>query len=179
MDRDAILDALRAVGERLLDRDVRGDLYVVGGAAMALAYDLRRTTRDVDAVFEPKAVVYEAARAVAEERGLPPSWLNDGVKGFLAGDDPFDGPVLELPGLRVQGASPQMLLGLKVAAARVGEDDDDVRLLAGLLGLDDAEAVLDLAAAVMGTRRLSARSQFFVEAVLEGPDTDEEGAAGA
>lgn len=30
-------------------------MYVVGGAAMALAYASRRSTRDVDAVFEPSS----------------------------------------------------------------------------------------------------------------------------
>ncbi len=63
-------------------------MYVVGGAAIALAFDERRATRDIDAVFEPKNVVYEAAEVVAEQLGLPGGWLNDAVKGFLEGDDP-------------------------------------------------------------------------------------------
>ena len=32
---------------------VVADVFVVGGAAMALAYDAARVTRDVDAVFKP------------------------------------------------------------------------------------------------------------------------------
>lgn len=46
----------------------RGDFYLVGGAAIALASDARRTTRDVDAVFDRKLLVYE----VAAQRGLSP-----------------------------------------------------------------------------------------------------------
>lgn len=42
-------------------------MYVVGGAAIALAFDERRSTHDVDAVFEPKETVYEAAAVVAEQ----------------------------------------------------------------------------------------------------------------
>jgi hypothetical protein len=34
---------------------------------MALAYNDRRSTRDIDAVFVPKMVVYEAAAQVAED----------------------------------------------------------------------------------------------------------------
>jgi hypothetical protein len=49
----------------------RGDIYVIGGAAMAMAYDGRRSTRDIDAVFKPHGVVLEEARAVASELGLP------------------------------------------------------------------------------------------------------------
>ena len=83
MDRDDIVDALTALGRRLHDQGVTGDMYVVGGAAIALAFSERRSTRDVDAVFEPKMAIYEAAAAVAAERGLPVGWLNDAVKGFL------------------------------------------------------------------------------------------------
>lgn len=165
-DRDGVLRALRAVGRRLEAQGIQGDLYLVGGAAMAVAYDARRMTADVNAVFEPKMLVYEAAAAVAEEMGLPPDWLNDGVKTFLVGDDPYEGPSFDLPGLRVQAASPQMLLTLKVLAARVGEDDDDVALLARMLGMSDAEAVLDLVVGIAGERRVAARSSFFVRAVL-------------
>jgi Nucleotidyltransferase of unknown function (DUF6036) len=43
----------------LLDRGIRADLYVVGSAAIALAYDDRRSTRDIDTVFVPKAVLDE------------------------------------------------------------------------------------------------------------------------
>lgn len=105
MDRTEIVGALEALGEELHRRGVTGEMYIVGGAAIALAYDERRSTRDLDAVFEPKAVIYEAAAEVAERLGLPPGWLNDAVKGFLAGDDPEAAPVLDVPGLRCLAAS--------------------------------------------------------------------------
>lgn len=118
MDRAEIVAALTALGERLHARSIEGEMYVVGGAAIALAYSSRRSTRDIDAVFEPKAAVYQAAAEVAELRGLPVAWLNDGVKGFLVGSDPHAAPVLEVPGLRCLAASPRMLLALKVLAHR-------------------------------------------------------------
>lgn len=57
LDRASILTALRALGERLHDGGIVADLYVVGGAAMAMAFDARRSTRDIDAVFVPKTAV--------------------------------------------------------------------------------------------------------------------------
>ena len=59
---------------RLARRGVVADVYVFGGAAMALAYDARRATRDIDAVFQPHGVVLDEARAVAGELGLPVWW---------------------------------------------------------------------------------------------------------
>jgi hypothetical protein len=166
MDRGEIIDALEALAEELTQRGVSAEMYVVGGAAIALAFDERRSTRDIDAVFEPKQVVYEAAASVSERRGLPPGWLNDAVKGFLAGDDPAAAPVLDLPGLRCLTASPETLLALKVLAHRVGEDEADLRLLADEMGLASAEEVLAVAERTYGDR-LDPAARFFVEQVFE------------
>lgn len=162
MDRDEIVAALTSLGRRLEAEGVLGEMYVVGGAAMALAYGTRRSTRDVDAVFEPKMVIYRLAADVAAELGLAVGWLNDAVKGFLAGADPLAAPVLDVPGLRCLVASPGMMLALKVLAHRVGEDEDDVRLLAAILGLTSSDEVLEQAESVFGDR-LDVAARFFVE----------------
>ena len=165
MNRGEIVDALTALAAELERRGVSAEMYVVGGAAIALAFDERRATRDIDAVFEPKDVVYEAAAAVAEQRELPAGWLNDAVKGFLAGRDPAAAPVLDLPGLRCLTASPETLLALKVLAHRVGEDEDDLRLLAAELGLERADEVLAIAERTYGDR-LDPAARFFVEEIF-------------
>ena len=166
MDRDEIIAALTALAAELDRVGVSAEMYVVGGAAIALAFDERRSTRDIDAVFEPKNVVYEAAAVVAEHLGLPGGWLNDAVKGFLEGEDPAAAPVLDLPGLRCLTASPQTLLALKVLAHRVGEDEDDLRLLAAELGLEGADQVLAIAEKTYGDR-LDPAARFFVEQVFD------------
>ncbi len=91
MDRDQILQLLHELGDRLDGRGVRGEMFLVGGAAMALAYSTRRSTADLDAVFEPKLPIYEVAEAMGREHGLTPAWLNDAVMGFLPGPDPNAG----------------------------------------------------------------------------------------
>jgi hypothetical protein len=55
LDRARIEEAFRRLGDRLARRGVVADIYVFGGAAMALAYDARRATRDIDAVFKRMA----------------------------------------------------------------------------------------------------------------------------
>jgi hypothetical protein len=69
--RNEILEALQALGDELSARGVHGQIFIVGGAAMALAYSNRRVTKDIDAAFEPKSSIYEAAVKVAEDIGLP------------------------------------------------------------------------------------------------------------
>ena len=114
-----------------------------------------------------QTAIYAAAAEVSERLGLPPGWLNDAVKGFLAGDDPEAAPVLDVPGLRCLAASPRMLLALKVLAHRIGEDEDDVRLLARRLQIDTAAEVLALSEEVFGDR-LDPAARFFVEELFGG-----------
>ncbi len=62
LGRSDLERAFTALGDRLVKRGVVADLFVVGGAAMALAYDANRLTRDVDATFVPHGVVLEEAQ---------------------------------------------------------------------------------------------------------------------
>lgn len=50
LDRDAILRGLSKIDTRVRAAGVVVDLAVYGGAALILAFDTRRSTRDVDAV---------------------------------------------------------------------------------------------------------------------------------
>jgi hypothetical protein len=110
---------------------VEGELFLVGGAVMCIAYASRPSTQDVDAVFRPPAEVREAAARVAAGAGLREDWLNDGVKGFASSHGDF-APFLELDHLRVMVAQPTYLLAMKCLAMRIGaefHDEDDVRYL--------------------------------------------------
>lgn len=166
LDRPVLLSLLEALAVELSSAGVRGEMFIVGGAAMALAYNTRRTTRDVDAVFEPKTAIYQAAERVATERGLDPDWLNDAVKGFLPGHDPGASVLFERPGLAVRVASPRYLLAMKVMAARVERDEDDIARLAELSGMDSVAAVLDLVQAAYPHVQIAPRVQYFLEDVL-------------
>ncbi len=142
--RAEILKALQALGDELSSRGVRGQIFIVGGAAMALAYSTRRVTKDIDAVFEPKSSIYEAAAKVAEELGLPDDWLNDAAKGFMPGEDQHARLLPDIEGIEITTASPQYLLAMKLMAMRFGEDDEDIEVLVEECGLKSAQEVLDL-----------------------------------
>jgi len=134
LDRARIRDLFRQLGERLQRRGVVGDVYVIGGAAMALAYDARRATRDIDAVSMPHGIVLDEAHALAAELGLRQWWLNEQASVYVApGGDPKAPTSFDHPGLRVTTASPEHLLAMKAMAAR-RRDIDDLRLLVGRLG---------------------------------------------
>ena len=111
LGREELERAFTALGERLARRGVVADVFVVGGAAMALAYDATRVTRDVDARLVPHGIVLEDARRVADDLGLPPWWLNEQATAYISGkDDPGKRRVFDHPGLRVMAASPEHVL---------------------------------------------------------------------
>ena len=141
LGREELERAFTALGERLARRGVVADVFVVGGAAMALAYDATRVTRDVDARFVPHGIVLEEARRVADDLGLPPWWLNEQATAYISGkDDPGKRRVFDHPGLRVMAASPTCLCHEALAART--RDIDDLRLLAGMIGVETADAAL-------------------------------------
>ena len=119
------------LNEELRRAGTEGELFLVGGAVMCLAYAARPSTPDVGALFRPAREVREAAARVAMQAGIPPDWLNDGVKGFLSERGEFS-PFLELDHLRVMVAQPEYLLAMKCLSLRIGaefHDEDDVRYL--------------------------------------------------
>ncbi len=164
--RAKIVAALQALGEELSGRGVHGQVFVVDGAAMALAYSDRRVTRDIDAVFEPKAVIYEAAEKVAESLDLPADWLNDAAKSFMPGPDEDPRPVPEVKGIEIATASPRYLLAMKLIATRIGEDDEDIEILLRECKITRPEEALSLLASVYPTREPPPKTRLFLEELL-------------
>jgi hypothetical protein len=162
-----LLDLLNA---ELAAQDVRGELYLLGGAVMCLALEARESTRDVDALFRPTRVIREAATRVAEEAGVPESWLNDAVKGYLSPRGTFD-RFLDLPHLDVFVARPEYLLAMKCAAMRIGPeftDVDDVRFLLRWLNVTTVEEALAIVARYFDHERLLPKTRLVLEELLAG-----------
>ncbi len=173
LTRDDLVVLLNELGAELHRQGLRGEMFVVGGAAMALAYNTRRATRDVDGVFEPKAALYRAAAVVGGHHHLHEGWLNDSVKGLLPGADPDALDLFDSPGISVSVPSPRYLLALKVAAARVDRDADDIRQLSTICGLTTAAQVLHVAERVIGAHhRFEPKVQFLIEELFSNPLTD-------
>jgi hypothetical protein len=70
LGRDDIRALLDDLSAELAARGTRAEFFLVGGAALAVAYDATRATRDLDAVFIPADGVRQAAAAIAEREGL-------------------------------------------------------------------------------------------------------------
>ena len=153
-NRDTLVAAFAEIDRRALRDGKIVEIAVYGGAAIVLTLEGRPATRSVDAAIGNDAAWLRAeVQAIAEERGWPEGWLNDGVKGFLSDGDRDSGarilfatyPDELTPGLRVFVATPGYLFAMKCLAMRAGGieasvDRQDIERLAEVLHIRPSPA---------------------------------------
>ena len=147
MDRDEIEGALRELADVLDERGVIARIYLVGGAAMVLAYESRFATDDADGSGYPTEEVLAVAAEVAERRGLRSNWLDDSVTVYfpVAGEPEWH-PVIKVGSVEVVVADERTLLAMKMRASRGRRDEADIQFLLGkchITSVDDALALYE------------------------------------
>lgn len=167
LNRSSIQALLVELGEALQKEGISGQLYLVGGGAMALAYSTDRVTADLDAVFEPKMKIYEVAQTIGQKHNLPTDWLNDAVKGLLPSSLGAPIEVLSVPGLSVLVPDPKTLFAMKVRASRADRDIEDIKLLYKLSDFSCPQEALDYVSFVFAQSPLEARSKFVLLEMLD------------
>ena len=135
------------LSEELRWTRTRVQIYVVGGAAMSLAFARDRTTLDVDARIDSgHQRMIEAVHQVARKHGLDDNWLNEQATTAIPRKPDATARVLfQSPYLTVTGASARHLLAMKLLAARRA-DEQDIRTLVRHLDLrrpEDAVAIYE------------------------------------
>ena len=169
MNKTEIFEALKALGEELLKKSIQGEVLIFGGAAMCLAHDARDSTKDVDALFEPKSEISEAIIAVAEKLNLEEAWLNDSVKGFLF-SQPERIPYIEFPGLQVTTVKPEYLLAMKLFSARTSlyeTDRRDIAKLVDVLGIISIDQAFDILEKYFPRDKVLPKTQYLLEEVIQ------------
>jgi hypothetical protein len=154
----------------LKNTDTIGELYLVGGAVMCLAFNARPSTQDVDAIFRPAPQVRAAAARVAANAKINPYWLNDSVKGYLSAQGEF-ASFLELSHLHVMVAEPRYMLAMKCLAMRIGaefHDEDDVRFLLRLLDVRTDKQALAIVSRYYPLERIPQKTLYALEELLPG-----------
>jgi hypothetical protein len=179
-DRSTLEGAFQALGQMAAKAGRLVEIAVYGGSALVLTLPNRVATRDVDAVIRNDAGwLRSAVAALAQERGWPPDWLNDGVKGFLShpDGDPEARTLLksypgeETAGLRVFVASPRYLFAMKCLAMQIGGVDEtrdraDIEALATAIGVTTAEQAIGIVAQFYPASQISPKTQLGLEEIF-------------
>ncbi len=169
LDRVDIERLFSLLNHELELNEATGEIYLVGGAVMCLAFDARASTKDLDAYFEPTQTIRDAAIRIAERENYPIDWLNDAVKGFLSPRGDYE-PFLDLSNLRVFVARPEYLLAMKCLAMRLGEefhDEADIRFLLRYLNISGYQAAIDLVAKYYPVEQIPQKTLYALEEILE------------
>lgn len=165
--RREVLDAFTLLASKLERRSVVGQVHVIGGAAMLLAFDARSITRDIDALFSPDGPVRDAVREIAAEKGWPSTWLNDQAAMYVARKPGLGAVVFDHPYLQVMSTPLEHLLAMKVLSARSIRDREDVELLLDRLNITAVQSVWDIVGRYFPDEGVSDRSRLFVEDIME------------
>ena len=182
LTRQNLESAFHELGLRARTADKIVEIAVYGGSALVLTLPDRLATKDVDAVMQHDHIwLRNAVAALAEEKGWPPDWLNDGVKGWLSHRDADPEakhlfktyPSEDEPGLRVFVASPHYLFAMKCLAMRIGgvdgsQDRSDIETLARHIGIVTAEQALDIVSQYYPLSKISPKTQYGVEEIFSG-----------
>jgi hypothetical protein len=142
LNRADLLEALQELIRELRARNVKGEIRIVGGAALALSYFERDLTQDIDVINVrggDNEVLAEAARSVASRLDLNDNWLNFEVTRIDAlptlGKEVEWQTIFSSEKITIQVASAEALLAMKLRANRPGRDVNDIRALLALVGI--------------------------------------------
>jgi hypothetical protein len=167
MTKNEILSAFKKLNGKLQENNSKAEICLVGGAVMCLVFDVRQQTKDVDAIFHPKAKVSALAKQVAEEEGLAADWLNDSAKAYI-NSKLEQVEVLNLSHLKIFAPSARYMLAMKCLAARIGtNDENDIEFLIRHLRLLKPQDVFDIVGLFYDVKLLQPKTQFMVEEIFE------------
>lgn len=176
LDREDILDGLRALIVELRASNQIAGIRIVGGAALSLRYFDRGTTQDLDSLhIDPgsDAEVAAAAAKVAQARGWDPDWLNfdvekaDALPTFGRRAVEWE-TIYDHDGIVIQLAAKEAMLAMKLRANRPGRDTNDIRQLMRLCEIRSVGEAEELYEDFYPGDALTDRAVGMVVAILEG-----------
>lgn len=175
MDKNDIESGLMEIAKIAAQDEVFLELAVYGGSAIALKWEFRKSTRDVDIMVSGDAAYFrQAAEKVATAKGWPKDWMNDAVKGFAspAGDhELYKEYTYENGGIKVFVPSVRYLLAMKCMAMRIDEPDghndvEDIIALIKEAGITQENELYDLVESYYPPQKISAKTLFGIQEIM-------------
>jgi hypothetical protein len=152
---------------------LNGEIILFGGASMSLVFEARDSTKDIDALYEPKQIINPLIQKIASDHNLPENWLNDSVKGFVSQNSDIR-EFISFSNLKIHTVTPQYLLAMKLLATRgTGSTDyEDIKYLIAKLSLNSKEAVFQILAEFYPNNQVLPKTQYIIEELFmeDNPD---------
>ena len=181
MDKKEIEEGLEEIAKLANSDGVFIELAVYGGSAIALKWEFRKATRDVDIIVSGDATyIRNAAKKVAEKKGWPTDWMNDAVKGFASphGDhELYKEYTYDNGGIKVFTPSTRYLLAMKCMAMRIDEPDghndiDDIIALIKDAGIKNESELFQLVEAYYPPQKITPKISFGIQEIMNEINSD-------
>jgi hypothetical protein len=181
LGKEEMLENLKLVNDELRLIDMHGEILIAGGASMCLAFSARSATKDIDAIYEPKAIINDIAIKIALRKGMPESWLNDSIKGFM-NTKAYEMKMLlkNYSNLKVYSVMPEYLLAMKLMSSRMDSETDkkDIIFLMKHLSIDTVEKVNQILESAFKAEFILPKTRYVIEECLEEIMDNKDGKAG-
>ena len=168
LNKTEIEKYLRILNDKLEKENIIGEVVLFGGSVMCFVFDSRQQTKDIDAVYYPKAVINRIIHQMATEYGLRENWFNDSVKGFLSGAPDLQ-KVKDYGNLIVYSPSAEYVFAMKCYACRILDeksDIDDIRFLLKYLKVKDYDTGLKIIGKYYGMDRIPVKTKYVLEQLI-------------
>lgn len=140
---------------------------IIVEASMCLVHSARDMTKDVDALYEPKAIINEISEKIARENDLPLDWLNDGVKGFVNKKIETE-KFSQFGTLKVTTVTPEYLPAMKLRSAGfTGQDYSDIKYLLNKLNVQTVSEAQNIVEKFYPIELILPKTMYIIEQSLE------------
>ena len=163
---------LPSLNTELASAGIEGEVLLVGGAVMLVAFHAEPASRRPGDQFADQTLLTGAADRVADDAGLPLDWLSTAARA-LVGSERMSGGAWEGSHLRVYAALPPYALAMKCARLGLAAAEEersvqsDVRYLMRLSGLTTAADAVDAIADYFTKRQLPGDLMSRLERLLQ------------
>ncbi|MDH6533321.1 hypothetical protein M2119_001558 [Aurantimicrobium minutum] len=146
LTREDIIRGLRQLIQQAEEHGINSQISIVGGAALTLSYFDRDVTVDIDARATQWNLLKPIVERIAEENGWVSNWFNVDAAQFVPslGKNAEWVILYKSDTVTISVATAEVLLMMKLAAARRGRDYGDAEKLMATTGLTDREVIEEL-----------------------------------
>lgn len=159
---------LGEINKKLSVLNEKGEIIICGGASMALVYNARDSTHDIDAYFKPQTTIRQIISEISQENNLHEDWMNDGAKGFMT-EQMQHTVIREYSNLTVRSIDAESLLAMKLVSARINYANDkaDALKLIQHLQVQSKEELFVMVEKYAPSANRLPKAQYFIELCYE------------
>jgi len=167
LTKNEMLMYFEEINRHLARLDKHGEILIAGGAALAMVFNARNSTYDIDAIFHPAEDMRKITKDIAIKYDLPEDWLNDGIKGYIT-DKMKQEIYLKFPHLTVANIDAVGLLAMKLTSARVDTKDmEDSIFLMKSLNICEEKELFDIIEKHVYPNQQTIASKYFTKEAYE------------